>query len=309
MQKMEAAMQNTHQYANIELDDDIIKIALEAANDGITITDMRDPDQPLIFINKAFEDMTGYTKAEVIGKNCRFLQGKFRDQDGIAIVAQAIKNKKKCRVLLKNVKKDGTFFWNELSLSPIMDSAGQLTHYIGIQKDMTSEVAQKAKIKYLSEHDDLTNLYNYRGFFNRLKFLLAKAIAEGKMIAIGIADIDFFKKVNDTYGHIAGNNILKVLGAEINSEFNQDSVVARFGGDEFCFAMIVKDDDSEFFYDKIDRVVTATNSSLSSTLQVSMSAGIAIESASEQTKIDNLIQLADTVMYNHKSFVHHKNPE
>ncbi|NJO19240.1 MAG: PAS domain S-box protein, partial [Spirulinaceae cyanobacterium RM2_2_10] len=111
--------------------------ALAATSTGIAIADLCQPDQPIIYCNPAFETMTGYPPAEVIGRNCRFLQGEDTDPAAVAQLRAAIASGQECQVTLKNYRKDGTSFWNELSISPIHDEAGKLTHYIGIQNDVT----------------------------------------------------------------------------------------------------------------------------------------------------------------------------
>lgn len=143
--------------------------AINSANDGITITNMTAPDQPLIFVNEAFERMTGYSKSEIIGQNCRFLQRNVRDQPGIQIVREAIINHKNCRVVLKNFKKDGTLFWNELSLAPILDSDGKLCYYVGIQKDVSYEKAlEEIKNEFISivTHELRTPITSIHGALN-----------------------------------------------------------------------------------------------------------------------------------------------
>lgn len=114
-------------------------MAINCANDGITIVDMKSLGQPLIFINKAFEKMTGYMKSEAIGQNCRFLQGNLKQPKELKIIRDAIKNNKSCRVTLKNFTKHGELFWNELSLAPIKNKDGEVDYYVGIQKDVTNE--------------------------------------------------------------------------------------------------------------------------------------------------------------------------
>ena len=286
------------------LDLHLAKMALDSANDGITISDMTLPDQPLIFINRAFENMTGYTNAEARGRNCRFLQAGLREYPQLEIIHQAIQHKKNCRVILKNFRKDGTPFWNELSLAPICDADNKLHYYVGIQKDITHAIMQKEQIVYLSEHDDLTGLYNYRGFFKRINGLIIHAAKENCLVGIGIADIDFFKQINDHYGHIKGNNILSLIGSQLLREFNSHDLIGRFGGDEFCFGLICKKNETEFFYKKILNVQNAVNEILSNNLHIGMSAGIVLENANENTQIDRLISRADTVMYNNKQFLH-----
>lgn len=111
--------------------------AIQASSVGVTIADMRLPDQPLIFVNDAFETLTGYCAEEVIGQNCRFLQGHARDQAARNTIRRAIQRGEECTVVLRNYRKDGSLFWNELQISPIRDQDGNLTHYVGFQKDVT----------------------------------------------------------------------------------------------------------------------------------------------------------------------------
>ncbi len=111
--------------------------AIRASSNGIVVTDMRLPDQPLVYVNPAFEKMTGYTASEVLGKNCRFLQGPDTDQSQVDLVRAALEKGEPVTVMLRNYRKNGTAFWNELSLNPIRDVQGTLTHYVGIQNDVT----------------------------------------------------------------------------------------------------------------------------------------------------------------------------
>ncbi|AKA34221.1 PAS domain S-box protein [Flagellimonas lutaonensis] len=111
--------------------------ALDAAGNGILIVDAQKPDQPIIYCNDAFQKITGYSKDEVLGKNCRFLQNDDRDQEAVAIMQSAIAKGKGCQVELRNYKKDGTLFWNQLTITPVHDEAGKPTHFIGVQNDVT----------------------------------------------------------------------------------------------------------------------------------------------------------------------------
>ncbi|AFY42693.1 PAS domain S-box protein [Nostoc sp. PCC 7107] len=111
--------------------------ALAAASDGIIIADARLPNQPIIYVNPAFELITGYSSAEIIGYNCAFLPGTDPLQPAIQQLQTSMKAGKSCQVLLRNYRKDGSLFWNELSISPIYDDAGRLSHFIGIHTDIS----------------------------------------------------------------------------------------------------------------------------------------------------------------------------
>jgi len=118
----------------------------DAISNGVTISDARLPGAPLIYVNPAFERMTGYCGEEVVGLSCRFLQGTDRDQPGIRLIRTAISEAREERALLRNYRKDGTLFWNELYLSPIFDAAGTLTYFVGIQNDVTAETHAKMQL-------------------------------------------------------------------------------------------------------------------------------------------------------------------
>lgn len=119
-----------------EFEDLLIK-ATNTANEGITISAMDQPDRPLIFVNDGFERLTGYSKEDVIGKNCRFLQGKETENEPVDELRRAVKKGEETTVELLNYKKDGTPFWNRLSITPLKDKNGVTTHYVGVQSDIT----------------------------------------------------------------------------------------------------------------------------------------------------------------------------
>ena len=114
---------------------------------GISVADATKPDLPLVYVNPAFEVMTGYCLEEVEGENCRFLQGSARDQPGVALLREAVRDQREVTTILKNFRKDGSAFWNELSLSPIRNREGELTHMVGIQTDVTARIEFEAALR------------------------------------------------------------------------------------------------------------------------------------------------------------------
>jgi len=128
--------------------------AIAASSNGIVIADAREPDMPVIYVNPAFERMTGYEAQEVIGQNCRFLQGEDKDQPALDELREALREGKCCTVILSNYRKDGTFFWNDLSISPIYDNSGNLTHFVGIQTDITERKVAQEALRYQQEQTE-----------------------------------------------------------------------------------------------------------------------------------------------------------
>ncbi len=119
---------------------DLYGRAVRATTLSFTVADATAPDQPLVWVNPAFTETTGYTLDEVVGRNCRFLQGPETDPASPSQMRDAIERNQACRVVLTNYRKDGTPFWNQVDLSPVHDGAGQVTHYVGIQTDVTLRV-------------------------------------------------------------------------------------------------------------------------------------------------------------------------
>jgi PAS domain S-box-containing protein len=115
----------------------LMERAIDAATNGIVISDAQKPDMPIIYVNPAFERITGYSRAEVVGRNCRFLQADDRDQPALDEMRAALREGRSCQVMLRNYRKDGTLFWNELALAPVHDEEDRLVNYVGVQNDVT----------------------------------------------------------------------------------------------------------------------------------------------------------------------------
>ena len=125
--------------------------AIEEATNGVIITDATHPHNPIVYVNSTFARLTGYAAEEVLGKNCRFLQGPATDRDALARIRQAIAEGRECREVLRNYQKDGSPFWNELSVSPVHDDDGRLTAFIGIQSDVTEREQSRAALEAARE--------------------------------------------------------------------------------------------------------------------------------------------------------------
>jgi PAS domain S-box-containing protein len=138
----------------IEKDSGLIPQVLSAILDecvnGITLADPDLDDAPIVYANKAFERLTGYSQAEIIGRNCRFLQGDDRDQDARYQIAEAIKNHQVVEVTIRNYKKDGALFHNHLKIIPLFDRKHRLIYYLGVQYDITNQVNADNEIKALT---------------------------------------------------------------------------------------------------------------------------------------------------------------
>lgn len=120
------------------LDPQIFRDIVEATISGIVVTDPRREDNPIIYVNPGFERLTGYTSEEVLGKNCRFMQRDDRKQPELQIIHNAVRHGQHCHVVVRNYRKDGSMFWNELTISPIRNKEGEVMNFVGIQSDVTN---------------------------------------------------------------------------------------------------------------------------------------------------------------------------
>ena len=125
--------------------------ALASSADGVIITSMTLPNQPIIYVNKAFELITGYEADEVLGHNCHFLQRADVNQPVISVMREAIAQGKSCQVVVRNYRKDGGLFYNDLAISPVLSAEGVLTHYVGVQNDITARIASEAALYLRTE--------------------------------------------------------------------------------------------------------------------------------------------------------------
>ncbi len=127
----------------------LLQLVIDASNDGIVVAEQEGEDNILIYANAAFEHLTGYPCDDILYQDCRFLQGTDRAQVGLQAIRDAVREQKPCRQIIRNYRKDGSAFWNELSITPVFNEGDQLTYYIGIQKDVTEQVEAQQRVREL----------------------------------------------------------------------------------------------------------------------------------------------------------------
>jgi len=227
--------------ASTDLPNSIILKAIDCSNDGIVITAGNKSNRPIVYVNEAFCRLTGYGRDDIIGQDCRFLQGPHTNDQTLQELRNTLKEGNSCRVRLLNYRKDGSTFWNELSVSPVFDDRGNITHHIGVQKDITQQVDYEAELNSLLEQlgqesrtDPLTGLLNRRGLEVVSTPVWGNAVRTGTWLSLFFLDIDNFKEINDKHGHPTGDACLSEVAKRLEARLNRDSdIVARYGGEEF----------------------------------------------------------------------------
>ncbi|RIZ65320.1 MAG: PAS domain-containing protein [Methylococcales bacterium] len=128
----------------------VLSAILDECVNGVTLADPDMEDAPIVYANKAFERLTGYGQEDIIGFNCRFMQGEDRDQPARQIISEAMKNSESVEVTLRNYKKDGSLFHNRLKITPLFDKKHRVIYYLGVQFDITQQVDASNEIKELN---------------------------------------------------------------------------------------------------------------------------------------------------------------
>ncbi|MET0763844.1 MAG: diguanylate cyclase [Blastococcus sp.] len=233
--------------------DALLRSALAATTSGVTITDMRLPDQPLVYVNEAFERLAGLTREEVLGRNCRFLQGPDTDPAAVARIRLAIARGEECRETVLNFRgPDRTPWWNEIHLAPVVDADGAVLQYIGVQHDVTARVGAEralvqerdrsraflAQIQELAYTDPLTGLPNRRRLAEQVETAIWNARSGRDTLALLFVDLNGFKSVNDRLGHAAGDEVLQSVARTLRARLRRGDLLARLGGDEFLVALV-----------------------------------------------------------------------
>lgn len=150
------------------------QLAISASSNGIIICDAGSEGLPIIYANEGFERITGYSVAEAVGRNCRFLQGDDTEQPALEELRDALREGRDCKVVLKNYRKDGTSFWNELSVSPVRDGSGGVTHFIGVQNDITERKNAESSLREAEE--------TYRSIFENSAEGIFQTTPEGRVV-------------------------------------------------------------------------------------------------------------------------------
>ncbi len=275
--------------------------AIESSINPILITDATLPNQPLIYTNPAFERITGYSQEEVLGRSCSFLQNEDHEQPGIDELHQAISEQREGRSVLRNYRKDGSMFWNELLVAPVRDEKGKVTNFICVQNDITERMRYESQLERQANYDTLTALPNRNLFHDRLDQALTYAHRHDSGLAVLLIDLDRFKNINDSLGHTAGDILLQDVATRIAGCVREGDTVARLGGDEFVAILseIAAEEDTTAVTRKILEALAEPFTIEGRELHVTGSIGIALH-PKDGDDAETLLKCADAALYRSK---------
>ena len=216
----------------------LLAACVAVTDTAVVIADASDPEMPVVWANPAFERTSGYPVAQVLGRNARFMQGPDTDPEAVGELRRALAVGRTCRVRLLNYRPNGSTWWNEMHLSPLRDAHGAVTHVMGVQHDVSTQVFAEQLAARAGTHDVLTGLANRSTFTNQLEHELSRGQRDRRAVAVLFLDVDRFKAVNDRWGHAAGDALLTQLAERLQNRLRGEDLVARLGGDEFL-ALVV----------------------------------------------------------------------
>ena len=272
---------------------------LANSREAVMITD---PQNNIISVNRAFTTVTGFTEAEVLGKNPRILASGRQDRDFYRKMWHQINTEGVWRGEIWDKKKNGKIYLKWLDISSAHDLTGQLSNYIAIFSDLTEHRIIDERIEYLAYHDQLTGLPNRILLHDRFKQAVASATRKNTMIAVLFLDLDKFKQVNDALGHAAGDELLQLVARRIEQSVREVDTVSRIGGDEFAILLTNLPDAQTIsaIAEKILTEMTAHFPLTGATVDSSLSIGISLY-PTDGLELDLLLRMADASMYNAKN--------
>jgi diguanylate cyclase (GGDEF)-like protein/PAS domain S-box-containing protein len=274
---------------------------IESSSNGIMITDSTLPDNPVIYVNPAFRRITGYEPQEALGRNPQFLLGEDLDQTDYTEISAALLQQREASAVLRNYRKDGNLFWNDLSISPVQDDAGRVGHFVWVINDVTEREQHEELLEYQANHDALTGLPNRNLLADRITQSLANAQRYDQRVAVLFIDLDNFKFVNDSLGHALGDRMLIIQADRLRKCIRSGDTVSRYGGDEFVVVVsnLEKVEDAASVAQHIQEQVSRPFAIDGHEFGITCSIGISLYPR-DGLDVDSLLKNADAAMFRAK---------
>jgi len=208
--------------------------ASELSVDAIAITDT---EGQIIYVNPAFESLTGYSKDELLGRTHAILKADIHEEKFYAQMWEALHANQTFHGQFVNRRKNGTLFYEDKIIRPYRDACGKTTHFIASGRDVSERVKIMRRLEHFANYDGLTGLPNRNLFLDRLQQAQAHALRSNGGFALMLLDVDRFKTINDTFGHAVGDAVLQTAASRLKQCLREEDTVARLGGDEFSLIL------------------------------------------------------------------------
>jgi diguanylate cyclase (GGDEF)-like protein/PAS domain S-box-containing protein len=277
------------------------KAAVDSSSAAILITDC---EARIEYVNAAFTDITGYDAAEMMGSVPELLRNGATVEDeteGERELWQVIMNGSTWRGELCRGRKDGSLLWEDIAIAPVYDDAGAITHIVSVNSDITRRKAMEEELRQQAITDALTGLANRRRLMEAGAHEVKRSLRSGEPLSLLIADIDHFKRVNDTLGHTAGDAVIRQIGEISASEIRSFDTAGRLGGEEFAVILPLTDATGAYELAERLRARIATSPAIweGKPIHASVSIGVAQADPDNATFV-SMLSRADDALYEAK---------
>lgn len=278
----------------------LLNQTVEQSPNSVVITDL---DGNITYVNSAFTAITGYSAKEVLGKKTSILKSGYMSKEVYENLWQTILSGKTWEGELNNIKKGGELFWENTRIAPLLNQDGEISNFVAIKVDITERKRAQDELERMAITDPLTGLFNRRYFFEVAQKEFLKSIRYNRPLSVVLFDIDMFKSINDTYGHLAGDQILAQIGVILTQKERETDLSARYGGEEFV--LLLPETDCEGARNTAERLRSLLETSPiyyeNHKIQFTASFGVAgIGNRDYPETFDYLILQADKALYEAK---------
>lgn len=267
--------------------------ALNTTPDSIFITDSLGK---ITFVNDGVVEHTGYAATELLGRAPSMLQSGKHDKEFYRLMWSALTSGETFRATFVNKRKNGTLYDSEQTITPILDTNGEISHFISINKDLTKRVANENELVKAARYDSLTGLLNRGAGARELERSYFK-LAQGSPVSVALVDVDKFKNVNDTWGHPVGDEILRLIADALKTALRETDNVIRWGGEEFL--IILDQSDLKRATDLAERCRISI-SHIEHVLVKKITASIGVAQLKDKEELESFISRADKALYQAK---------
>ena len=283
-------------------DEQRIKILQQATEQSPAAIVITETDGTIVFVNKAFETITGYTFEEATGQNPRILKYNAETNTNYKELWDTILSGEEWRGIFKNKKKNGQIYWESASISPIFDEIGNIINFLGIKEDFTEKHRLELELERLTRIDFLTNINNRRYFVELAENELIRNKRYNNSSAFLMIDIDHFKKINDKFGHSVGDEALKKITEVCMETIRSTDFMGRLGGEEFGVYLINTDfEEAKLVAERIKENISNIDMKSDNGIKLELSVSVGLtKPTTVDEKLDEIMKRADKAMFKAK---------
>lgn len=251
----------------------------------------------IVYGNAAFQTLTGFASADIMGQHPRVIFSPEASEEADHAINLALQRRDSVQVLLLNRSRDEHQSWLDMYILPVINKEGMITHLVLIGRDVTEQKVLESHLEAVTRTDPLTGMLNRRAFYEQLNREWGRSRRYNTVYAIILADIDGLKSINDTYGHIVGDMVIRVIASHCQAQFRSQDVISRLGGDEIVILMPETEIDGAYLAaGRLHEMLTSI--SISTTdweIKIAISLGVAQVNATDNSPEDVMQHAEDAL--------------